>query len=122
MKYCSKCGQIIDDDAVFCSKCGYNEKQNAYANSNTQNSGNNSSLNINMSDKTVNLLLLLLGFFVPLAGLVLYIVLKDSDPEKSKSAGKGALIGVCVSVVLSIASVILSVIFSFIFSSTSFLY
>ncbi len=43
-----------------------------------------------------------LGFFFPLVGLILWLVWKDSNPENSKMAGKGALIGFIVSVVLTI--------------------
>lgn len=43
-----------------------------------------------------------LCFFFPLVGLILYLVWKDTEPGKAKSAGKGALIGVIVSVALSV--------------------
>jgi len=34
-----------------------------------------------------------LGFFIPLVGLILYLVWKDKTPQKAKSCGKGAIIG-----------------------------
>ena len=40
-----------------------------------------------------------LGFFLPVVGLILYLVWKDTTPLKAKSVGKGALIGAIVSVV-----------------------
>ncbi len=43
-----------------------------------------------------------LGFFIPLAGLILYLVWKNEYPLRAKSAGKGALVSVIVSVVLYI--------------------
>ena len=43
-----------------------------------------------------------LGFFVPLIGLILYLIWKEKTPLKAKSAGKGALIGFCVSLAVSI--------------------
>lgn len=43
-----------------------------------------------------------LGFFIPLVGLILYLTWKDQTPLRAKSAGKGALIGVIVSVALTI--------------------
>ena len=43
-----------------------------------------------------------MGFFIPLVGLILYLINKDTAPLKAKSAGKGALIGFCVSLVISI--------------------
>lgn len=41
-----------------------------------------------------------LGFFIPVAGLILWIVWKDQQPRNSKMAGIGALVSVIVSVVL----------------------
>lgn len=48
-----------------------------------------------------------LGFFIPLVGLILYLVWKDQTPLKAKSCGKGALIGAIVWVVFSILWVVL---------------
>ncbi len=47
-----------------------------------------------------------LGFFFPLIGLILWLVWKDSNPEDSKMAGKGALIGVIVGAVVTVIAVI----------------
>ena len=43
-----------------------------------------------------------LGFFIPLVGLILYLVWKNEYPLRAKSVGKGALVSVIVSVVLYI--------------------
>jgi cytochrome b561 len=56
----------------------------------------------------------LLGFFVPLAGLILYLLWKDETPLRAKSAGKGALI----SVIVTAALVILYIIFIMVLVST----
>lgn len=40
----------------------------------------------------------ILGFFVPLVGLILWLVWKDTKPKNAKSAGIGALIGVGICV------------------------
>lgn len=50
-----------------------------------------------------------LGFFVPMAGLILYLVWREETPLRAKSAGKGALVGVIVWVGLSVIMAILSV-------------
>jgi len=42
----------------------------------------------------------ILCFFVPIVGLILWLVWKDQTPLKAKSCGKGALIGVIVWFVL----------------------
>lgn len=44
----------------------------------------------------------LLGFFIPIVGLILFLIWKDEYPLRAKSAGKGALVSVIVSVVLGI--------------------
>ena len=40
---------------------------------------------------------LLLGFFIPIVGLILYLVWKETSPSKAKAAGYGALIGFVIS-------------------------
>lgn len=44
-----------------------------------------------------------LGFCIPLVGLILFLVWKDTKPNSSKAAGIGALISVIISVVYYIA-------------------
>ena len=61
-----------------------------------------------------------LGFFIPVVGLILYLVWKDQTPLRARSAGKGALIGVIVGVVGSILLSILSVALSFGFLAAMF--
>lgn len=82
--YCANCGNQIDDKAVVCVHCGTQVK----------------SLKQNALDRP-NFGFALLGFFVPLAGLILYLVYQDTAPMRAKSAGKGALWGVIVSVILT---------------------
>ena len=86
MKYCSKCGKEIEDDAIVCVHCG-----RAVAGTPTT----------TVADAP-NTGYAILGFLIPLVGLILYLINKDTAPLKAKSAGKGALIGVIVSVVFSI--------------------
>ena len=86
--FCSKCGKEVNDEAVVCVHCGcaIENKKTSVANSNdAPNTG-----------------FAVLGFFIPLVGLILYLVNKDTYPLKAKSAGKGALIGFCVSIAFSI--------------------
>lgn len=84
MKFCSKCGKEIMDDAVVCPGCGCSqavEKKEADASSFGW---------------------AFLGFCIPLLGLILYLVWRNDTPLKAKSVGKGALVSVIVSVVISI--------------------
>ena len=87
MKFCTKCGKELRDEAVVCTNCGCSTSGGApvVAGVDAPNTG-----------------FAVLGFFIPLVGLILYLVNKDTAPLKAKSAGKGALIGFCVSLVFSI--------------------
>lgn len=86
--FCSKCGKEINDEAVVCIHCGCTTGSRKAS--------------IENSNDAPNAGFAVLGFFIPLVGLILYLVNKDTAPLKAKSAGKGALIGFCVSIALSI--------------------
>lgn len=45
----------------------------------------------------------ILGFFVPIAGLVLYLSWRDEKPKTAKIAGIGALISVIIAAILCVA-------------------
>ena len=85
--FCSKCGKEVNDEAVVCIHCGC-----AIENKKSSLTDSNDAPNIGFA---------VLGFFIPLVGLILYLINKDTAPLKAKSAGKGALIGFCVSLVFS---------------------
>lgn len=85
--YCSNCGKEVNEMAAVCLGCGCKIER--------------------ASDDKPSFWLAVLGFFVPVAGLVLYLVNDSKHPRKAKSAGKGALAGVITSVVLSVVFVAL---------------
>lgn len=84
MKFCTKCGKELMDEAVVCPSCGC-------AQGTISNVQDSSSFGY-----------ALLGFCIPIVGLILYLIWKDSTPLKAKSAGKGALVSVILSVVFYI--------------------
>ena len=102
MKYCSSCGKELMDDAVVCPGCGCMQEGKA-----VQTQSNAKGFSFGWAA---------LGFFIPLAGLVLFIIGKDSEPVKAKSAGIGALVGFIVntlfSVVLGVFLGVIEVLFS----------
>ena len=53
--------------------------------------------------------LMILSFFFPGVGLILYLVWNDKMPQKAHSCGKGALIGFIVGVALTILITIISI-------------
>ena len=87
--YCNNCGEQIDDKAVVCPKCGVPVK------------------NKNLTNDASSAGFAVLSFFIPLIGLILYLIWKDEYPLKAKSCGKGALISVIVSVVVTLFYVII---------------
>lgn len=86
MKYCRKCGKELMDEAVICPGCGCSQTDNAVSTANDSSSFGWACL----------------GFCIPIVGLILYLVWKDSTPLRAKSAGKGALISVIISVIFYI--------------------
>ena len=88
MKFCSKCGKEIHEEAVVCIHCGCSI------------SGSNKVVAENDGPCTWAAVL---GFFIPIVGLILYLVWKDQTPQKAKSAGKGALVGFIIGLIGSIA-------------------
>ncbi len=88
MKFCQKCGKEILEEAVICPNCG--------CATGTQ------SVTTSSSSDTGSAMWTFLGFFVPIIGLVLYLIWKDTRPNDAKNAGKGALIGFIVSIAFSI--------------------
>lgn len=73
-----------------------NHTPNVYTPNNTINNANNNRPVVNENP----LLWGVLGFFVPMAGLILFIIWKTEYPERSKSAGIGALISIIASFIL----------------------
>lgn len=78
MAYCRNCGSQIHDEAVICPACGVEQKPKV-----VDNGGFGWSL---------------LGCCIPIVGLILYLVWKDTKPNTASAAGKGALVSVIISV------------------------
>ena len=94
--YCKYCGKVIDDDSKFCTDCG--------------SAVNNDADDTSSFDKPSKAFAVL-GFFLPLVGLILYAIYERKQPKRAKSAGKGALVGFITKVVISIIITVLYVVF-----------
>lgn len=96
MKYCEKCGEQLEDDAVFCSRCGArcdggyqqpNYQQNNYNNNfdpnnfgpNQQNNYNNPEANKSIRGIGMGVLF---GALLGLIGLIIVLVAGDSKAKK----------------------------------------
>lgn len=89
MKYCKQCGNELVDEAVVCPVCG------ASQGSISGTAGDHKSFGY-----------ALLGFCIPIVGLILWLVWKDSTPLRASSAGKGALISAILGVVFTIIYIV----------------
>ena len=88
--FCQGCGKKVNEGADICLNCGRYVSKTVVNNE------------VVTGDDTNTAGWGILGFFIPLVGLILYISWKDSKPRSAKAAGKGALISVIVNVVLTI--------------------
>ena len=90
--YCSNCGNKINDNERYCPYCGV--EQNSTSNVSTSN------------DDTGSIGWGVLGFFIPLVGIILYCVWRNEKPLNAKVSLKGAIISIIAYVVLIIVYVI----------------
>ena len=85
MNYCSNCGEELRVDDRQCPRCGTPTKKPA---SNVVDNGG-----FGWG---------LLGFCIPIVGLILYLIWRDERPNTAKAAGTGALIGFIIGVISAI--------------------
>lgn len=115
MAYCKNCGKELTDGASFCPNCGTNQtadnSANQSVNPNPQNINPNPQNNYNQPTVVDNggFGWGLLGCCIPIVGLILFLVWKDTKPKTAKAAGIGALISVIVAVIYYIIVAIIGV-------------
>ena len=106
MAYCRNCGTQLDDQASFCHNCGTAQNaapvQNAYTPN--QNTYNNYNPVTPAPVDNGGFWWGALGCCVPIVGLILFLVWKDTKPKTSKAAGIGALVSVILGVVIYITT------------------
>lgn len=76
MAFCKNCGKEIDDKAAICIHCGVSQENKPVV---VDNGGFGWGL---------------LGCCIPIVGLILFIIWKDTKPNSAKAAGIGALVSV----------------------------
>lgn len=91
MAFCKNCGQQIDDKAVICPSCGV-------AQTTTPAVVDNGGFGWGV-----------LGCCIPIVGLILFLIWKDTKPKTAKAAGIGALVSVSIAVLYYIVIIVLGV-------------
>ncbi len=86
--YCSQCGSKVDDNALFCPYCGARLVPRQANPLQVQEEG--------------CIAWSILGFFLPLVGVILYIMWIETRPNTAKSVGKGIMSFVVVMFLLII--------------------
>lgn len=94
MAFCKNCGKEIDENAVICPNCGVAQGPQQQAPQVVDNGGFGWGL---------------LGCCIPIVGLILFLVWKDTKPKTAKAAGIGALVSVGISVVYYIIVMVIGV-------------
>ena len=77
--FCRNCGQPIDEHQQVCPNCGAYQQQGPQTPPVVDNGGIGWGI---------------LGCCIPIVGLVLFLVWKDTKPRTAKAAGIGALVAV----------------------------
>ena len=105
MPYCTKCGKEIDEGAAFCPSCGspqnggYNEQPYHPSQNDPYTAPRYQSQAPPVDYDSGSFGWFILGFFIPLVGLILFLVWIGNKPKSAKMAGLGALINVILTVI-----------------------
>ena len=124
---CKQCGKILRDGAQVCPDCGTQtelakqaQKENAVARArgnvmstatyySTQNSTTSiptvSSYSSAKLGDAPSVGYAILGFLIPIVGLILFLTWKQDYPQRAASAGKGALVSVILEVIVALIGV-----------------
>ena len=99
--YCQNCGVEVSDNTTICPQCGYRQAplttETPYASYEMVDTGH-----IGWG---------ILGFLIPIVGLILFLVWHDSEPKTARMAGKGALVRVIVTAAVVVLVTVLSIVF-----------
>lgn len=87
MKYCSNCGNLLNENSNFCCNCG-----NIVSTSINYTQSNGSSGSV--------IICAIVGLLFPIIGAILYYVLKNSDIKASKTANTCSWIGFLLEIII----------------------
>lgn len=94
MKYCKNCGSVIDDNAIFCPRCG----ARANGDGPTVNYNTYGGYGYGALDNEPSKLIAVLSFAFWWLGLAVWAFCRHTRPGKARSALKGLLSSACFSI------------------------
>ncbi len=86
MAFCKNCGMEIPDNSSFRPGCGFKLKEPRAT----------------PIEEDYVALWGVLGFLIPIVGIILWAVWMNDKPKSSKAAGIGALIGIVLSILITV--------------------
>ena len=115
---CNKCNAPVNEGEKFCPGCGNDLSVNppvqgdintqpveqAVVNNDTSSVNVGNAVNVVPTQDKVNIWLVILSWFIPLAGLIIFFVQKKTSPKTAKASGICALISALLSLVVVILS------------------
>lgn len=112
MNECSKCGKKLRKTDKVCPNCGKKVKMVKDASKNAKDvkivakdtkkeeakkiKKVDSAKQNKKNNKVINVLLWILGFVIPVVGLILFLVYHNTKKDYAKNAGVGALVSTCI--------------------------
>lgn len=108
---CNYCGNKVKDNTIYCPNCG-EKVDTKKKNTKKEEKSEVVVVDENKNTKTdqssdYSFLWGLLGYFVPIVGLVLFLVWREEKPKDSKAAGIGALIRAVMMVIALVITIVL---------------
>ena len=107
---CKWCGKEVDQTSKFCPNCGREILNSMDQNMSgikeekldnlVQEGQRINQENINNAQEKVNVWFAILSYFVPIAGLIIFLVKKDKEPKTAKASGICALVSFIINIIL----------------------
>ncbi len=99
--YCRNCGTKLEDTDKHCPNCGEPVESKP------------TFVEVRRNDEPIEDVgsfgWVILGFFIPIAGLILFCVWNSSKPKSAKQAGIGALVSIILNLVVLVPCIICSI-------------
>ena len=109
--YCKHCGSEMDEQTKICTNCNRVDDVVIYEKEHKKEVKDSGNFGYSV-----------LGFFVPIAGLILYLVWKEEQPKNAKKSLNGAITYLIVNVAMTIIGLIIYFLFIVLISGTAFIF